>query len=70
MDVWPLSREGGRDGVHFVDLTMLVKDVEETIYEDDCCHVNQRGNDLIAAKLAEAMTVPLLEALMRVLGIL
>ena len=46
------------DGVHFVDLTMLFKDVEETIYEDDCCHVNQRGNNLIAAKLAEAMTVP------------
>jgi hypothetical protein len=49
---------GRRDAVHFVDLTMLFKDVEETIYEDDCCHVNQRGNDLIAAKLAEAMTVP------------
>ncbi len=45
-----------KDGVHFVDLTMLLKDAEETIYEDDCCH--QRGNDLIAAKLAEAITVP------------
>jgi len=39
-----------------IALTMLFKDVEETTYEDDCCH--QRGNDLIAAKLAEAMTVP------------
>jgi hypothetical protein len=46
-----------RDGVNFVDLTMLFKDVQDAVYEDDCCHVNQRGNDLIAAKLAEAIAV-------------
>jgi hypothetical protein len=40
-------------GEHFVDLTMAFKNVEEPLYEDTCCHVNQRGNDLLAAKMAE-----------------
>ena len=39
-------------GEHFLDLTLLFKDVAETLYEDNCCHVNKRGNDLIAARLA------------------
>jgi hypothetical protein len=44
-----------RDGVNFVDLTMMFKDVREAIYEDTCCHVNKRGNDLIAARIAQAI---------------
>jgi hypothetical protein len=34
---------------------MIFKEVEEAIYEDTCCHVNKRGNDLIAAKVAEVI---------------
>jgi hypothetical protein len=46
------GRKLERDGINFVDLTMLFKNVDEPVYEDDCCHVNKRGNDLIALKIA------------------
>ena len=39
-------------GVDFEDLTMIFKDVAEPLYEDTCCHVNKRGNDMIAAEIA------------------
>lgn len=42
-------------GVAFHDLTPLFAEVEETIYVDDCCHVNARGNQLIAAAVAAAL---------------
>lgn len=43
------------DGVSAFDLTMLFADVDETIYVDACCHVNERGNALLAAHIAETI---------------
>lgn len=42
-------------GVAAFDLTMMFADVEETIYADSCCHVNDRGNELIAARIADTI---------------
>ncbi len=44
-----------RDGVNFTDLSMVFKTIEEPLYEDSCCHVNKRGNDLIAVRIAEIL---------------
>ena len=35
-------------GVNFRDLTMIFSDVEEVIYRDDCCHLNEEGYKIIA----------------------
>ena len=42
-------------GVRFVDLTGLYTDVTDSVYADDCCHLTQLGNDLLAAAIAEAV---------------
>lgn len=42
-------------GVDFHDLTPLFADVEEPIYADDCCHVNERGNAMLADAIAQAL---------------
>ncbi len=44
-----------REGVNIVDATGLFDGLSDTIYSDDCCHYNQRGNDLLAALVAEAI---------------
>ncbi|MEM7483227.1 MAG: hypothetical protein AAF481_18835 [Acidobacteriota bacterium] len=43
------------DGIAFHDLSMLFADVRETLYIDDCCHLNQRGNELMAAAIVEIL---------------
>jgi hypothetical protein len=53
-----LVREGRRlasQGVAFTDLTMLFADHLERTYKDACCHLNDRGNELLARKIAEVM---------------
>lgn len=51
-----------RNGVNFVDLTLLFADVDEMLYKDDCCHVNDQGYALVAAAVANrvlpALTAP------------
>jgi hypothetical protein len=42
-------------GVDFVDLTLLYRDVSETVFADDCCHVNRLGNQMIADAIAPAI---------------
>lgn len=39
-------------GVRFTDLTRMFVDVRETIYDDACCHLNQRGYDMLATEIA------------------
>ena len=39
-------------GVRFSDLTGVFSGVRETIYVDDCCHMNERGNHLLAKSIA------------------
>jgi len=52
---YPLLIEEGKkmigNDVNFVDLTMLFKNENRTIYNDKCCHYNQLGYDLIADKI-------------------
>ena len=41
--------------MRFHDLTGIYRDVEATVYKDDCCHVNALGNQLMAAGIREAI---------------
>ena len=38
----------GEDGAHFFDLSWIYQDRAETLYKDFCCHLNKRGNELLA----------------------
>ena len=37
-----------RDGVPIFDLTGIFSDITETVYKDDCCHLNDLGNQIMA----------------------
>lgn len=56
---YPQLRAAGAElaaaGVDFHDLTPLFADVEEPIYADDCCHVNELGNAMLADAIAQAL---------------
>lgn len=58
-DAYPLAIIAGqklRDaGVPFHNMTQLFAAETDTIYIDGFCHYNQRGNDLLAAAIAEAL---------------
>jgi hypothetical protein len=47
--------ELARQGVAYRDLTGLFKDTGEALYIDSCCHLNQRGNDLLAAAIGDTI---------------
>ena len=55
------GQELQQHGVNYFDLTLIFNDHPETLYRDDCCHLNQRGYELLAA----AMVAPLTPALRR-----
>ena len=44
-----------KHNVSFTDLTKVYKDIGETIYIDQCCHVNKKGNNILAEKIAEVI---------------
>jgi len=44
-----------KDGIAAYDLTAIYESVRETIYIDSCCHVNERGNRIIAENIAAAI---------------
>lgn len=48
----PLLVEYGRrlraEGVKFFDLSRIFSEHRETLYVDTCCHLNKRGNELLA----------------------
>jgi hypothetical protein len=44
-----------RTGVEFADLSLVYADSEETIFVDDCCHMNRRGNEILADRIADAV---------------
>ena len=56
---YPLLREAGQrliaSGEHFVDLTDIFKTTREVIYADTCCHLNERGNEMIAVQIAKSI---------------
>ena len=61
---YPLLREFRRDlqrqGVNYFDLTGIFVDRPETLYIDDCCHLNDRGNELLAAAMVQRLEPALL----------
>ena len=36
-----------------MDLTPIYRDVEETLYVDNCCHVNALGSQMMARAIVE-----------------
>jgi len=56
---YPLLRDGGRalagSGIRFHDLTSVFADHPERIYVDACCHVDPRGNLIVADKIFDAI---------------
>ena len=54
-DMARLGERLRRRSVNYFDLTMIFKDNRETLYRDDCCHLNERGNELLAAALVERL---------------
>jgi hypothetical protein len=56
---YPLLQQQGaqlqKAGVRFVDLTGLFRNETQTIYRDWCCHVNQKGYEMVADAMAQAI---------------
>ena len=56
---YPQLRQFNRDlpeaGINYFDLTAIFADHPETLYIDDCCHLNHRGNELLAAAMVQRM---------------
>ena len=56
---YPLLTGFGRDlpsqGVNYFDLTGIFAGHPETLYIDACCHLNDRGNELLAAAIVQRM---------------
>jgi len=56
---YPLLRRAGRElaaeGIAFDDLSDVFAGVDETLYVDDCCHFNRRGNAILARAVARAI---------------
>jgi hypothetical protein len=57
---YPYLIAAGRDllqeGVWFQDLTQLFADVTVPVYRDNCCHLKRRGNEMLAATIASAIS--------------
>ena len=56
---YPPLQKIGRDlpsqGINYFDLTGIFADHPETLYRDTCCHLNERGNELLAAEMVRLM---------------
>ena len=56
---YPLLTGFNRDlqsqGVHYFDLTGIFADHPETLYGDICCHLKDRGNELLAAAIVQRL---------------
>ncbi len=47
-----VGRELNAAGEPFADLTALFRAIAEPVYADDCCHFNDRGNEMLAERIA------------------
>jgi hypothetical protein len=60
---YPLLRRRGAElvaeGVRFHDLTEVYRDHPEPVYEDSCCHVNERGYAIVAQAIASRIVADL-----------
>ena len=50
-----LGQELARQGVNYFDLSYIFRNNAETLYRDVCCHLNERGNELLAAAMVARM---------------
>ena len=58
--LWAFSRDLQGLGINYFDLTGIFADHPETLYINDCCHVNDRGNELLAAEMVQRLEPALL----------
>ncbi len=62
---YPLLIEKGKElaekGVRFHDLSQLFGKIEEPIFTDACCHFNDKGNAILAEKLADILIAEVAE---------
>ena len=69
---YPLLQQFSQDlpsqGVNYFDLTGIFVDHPETLYTDTCCHLNTRGNELLAAAMVRRMEPALLRRAARPAG--
>ena len=49
------NRDLSGQGIHYFDLTGIFVDHPETLYVDDCCHLNDRGYELLAAAMVRRL---------------
>jgi len=47
--------ELAKSGNQFHDLTMVFKDITESVYSDDCCHLNEHGNEILGETIGRLM---------------
>ncbi len=56
---YPLLQQAGLElqkaGVQYQDLTMVFSRHPEPLYEDDCCHPNRQGYEIVARSIAETV---------------
>lgn len=56
---YPLLVKAGENlrerGVQFHNLTSIFQTYSEPLFEDTCCHLNLRGNELLAAKIVDTI---------------
>ncbi|MCH9651430.1 MAG: hypothetical protein K0U98_24605 [Deltaproteobacteria bacterium] len=56
---YPLLQSAGQkaraEGLPFIDLTAVFRDVPQTLYTDSCCHFNLEGNFLLARAMVDAI---------------
>ena len=69
---YPLLQQFSRglpsQGVNYFDLTPIFAAHPETVYADNCCHLNTRGNELLAAAMVQRMEPALLRRAARPSG--
>ena len=49
------NQELEKQGINYFDLTEIFADHPETLYIDECCHLNARGNELLAAGMVQRL---------------
>ena len=58
-NTYPLLQQFGQElqqqGINYFDLTQIFNDHSETLYRDECCHLNPKGNELLAAAMVQRL---------------
>ncbi len=49
------GKELAKRGIHFNDLSKIFWNHLEPLYRDHCCHLNSRGNEILAREIANAL---------------